>query len=116
MKAAALAVIPGGLSRPLPPAWDGEPVTWGPWESAWTTRDFHIDEERRACTECGDVDRRTVQASGLTRAGRLLAFRCLSCGHDVVVDHDYEVWDLGPEDYGPAGSTLDAADHYTWED
>ena len=45
----------------------------------------------------------------------LVALRCGSCGHDTIVDAHREVWDLGPEDYGPHGSTLDTAEHYHWE-
>ena len=36
----------------------------------------------------------------------LTLHRCPSCGHDQVFDsRTGEAWDLGPEDYGPAGST-----------
>lgn len=115
MTAPALRVIPGGLSRPLPRAWDGSPVVWGPWTAPTSTLHLHLDDERRACHGCGDVDAALGVCKGLADQ-HLVAIRCGSCGHDVVVDMDGTVWDLGPEDYGPAGSTLDAADHYTWED
>lgn len=36
----------------------------------------------------------------------LTAYRCRHCSHDQVQDRRTgELWDLGPEDYGPQGST-----------
>lgn len=36
----------------------------------------------------------------------LSAARCRHCGHDTVTDErGGTTWDLGPEDYGPSGST-----------
>ena len=122
--APTLRVIPGGLSRPLPSRWDGDRVKWGAWETDGTTLSWHLPEDRRACDGCGDVEGRLthcrgdlLDAGGNPRRGRrLYAFRCLSCGHDDVLDWGYESWCLGPEDYGPNGSTLDPADHYHWKD
>lgn len=38
----------------------------------------------------------------------LWAYRCRHCGHDQVEDQRTgELWDLGPEDYGPEGSAPD---------
>ena len=110
-----LRVIPGGLSRPLPRYWDGSPITWGEWTAPMSTLAWHLPDDRRACAGCGDVDAALGVCKGLADQ-HLVAIRCGSCGHDVVIDTDSNVWDLGPEDYGPAGSTLDPADHYHWED
>lgn len=99
-------------------------MRWGAWEADRTTLRGHLPDDRRACDGCGDVEGRLTYCRGdlLDEDGnvllerRLFAFRCLSCGHDDVLDWGHESWCLGPEDYGPAGSTLDPADHYTWED
>ena len=119
-----LRVIPGGLSRPLPRLWDGDRVKWGAWETDRATLSWHLPEYQRACDGCGDVEGRLTYCRGDLLDGngsvrlerRLFAFRCLSCGHDDVLDWGNESWCLGPEDYGPAGSALDPADHYHWKD
>ena len=124
MTAPTLRVIVGGLSRPLPSRWDGDRVKWGTWEEDRTTLRGHLPDDRRACDGCGDVEGRITCCRGdlLDEDGnvrterRLFAFRCLSCGHDDVLDWGHESWCLGPEDYGPNGSTLDPADHYHWKD
>lgn len=123
MTASALRVIPGGLSRPLPAMWDGQEVEWEDWEMDGTTLRGHLPDEQRACDGCGDVGGRLNYCRGHLLDGdcnvspgpRLYAFRCQSCGHDDVLEWGGESWCLGPEDYGPNGSTLDPADHYHWE-
>ena len=114
MTAPPLRVIPGGLSRHLPRAWDGTPIVWGPWTTPSSTLHLHLDDERRACQVCGDADTFGIVCTVLI-GPHLTAIRCRSCSHDAVVDADGNVWDLGPEDYGPAGSSMDPADHYHWE-
>lgn len=37
----------------LPPAWDGRPVTWGPWRETRTSLVFHTSPQDQACTACG---------------------------------------------------------------
>ena len=115
MTAPALHVIPGGLARPLPRYWDGSPIVWGQWTTDASTLAYHLPDDRRACTGCGDVDAPRYVCNGLADQ-HLVAIRCGSCGHDTIVDAHREVWDLGPEDYGPHGSTLDTAEHYHWDD
>lgn len=120
----ALRVILGGLSRPLPRYWDGRKVAWGDWEPDMTTLRSHLDDERRACDGCGDVDGRLNYCQGnlldengdIHRDRRLYVFRCLSCGHDDVLDWGHDSWCLEPEDYGPNGSTPNPADHHPHEE
>lgn len=104
----------------LPPAWDGHPVTWGPWHAATTTLRFHLELHELACEACGSLEEQLV-ATGRRAAGdvdqvveggrvvlsdadtRLYAFRCPDCGHDQVLEGD-ELWDLDETDYGDDGS------------
>ena len=124
MTAPALRVIPGGLARPLPRYWDGDRVRWEPWEEDRTTLRGHLPDDQRACDGCGDTEGRLTYCRGHVLDGRgnvrhgrrLFAFRCQSCGHDDVLEWGHESWCLGPEDYGPAGSSMDTADHYAWDD
>lgn len=121
-------MTPPALDRPLPTRWDGHPVTWGSWSATpRSTLDLHLAAEHPdavACPGCGTLPPPTLTATGVSHApdrdlqGRTLtAHRCTLCGHDTVhTTWDGMSWDLGPEDYGPAGSTLDAAEHYAWED
>lgn len=43
-------------SHDLPPAWDGEPVTWGDWSEGRTSLSFHAPAESLACDKCGAID------------------------------------------------------------
>lgn len=111
---------------PLPISWDDEPVEWEPWHPALPL--FICDRSRRTpvvdvCARCG----RPSQGQMLEWAGRrarghhvswgkrqgirdLIAFRCVGCGLDTVLDYRTdESWELGPEDYGCAGSVAPRA-------
>lgn len=94
---------------PLPISWDGDPVEWGSWEP--TVPIWMCDRSRRKPAQelCGGCHRSAAGqpiAWGKIRGRRALAaFRCMGCGHDVVHElRTDDVWDLGPEDYGLAGS------------
>ncbi|MGX5770818.1 hypothetical protein ACWKWN_08710 [Microbacterium trichothecenolyticum] len=96
---------------PLPISWDGEVVEWGPWEPALPI--WICDRSRRGkrplvdvCAACGRESQASPLAWGKRRGIRdLVAFRCIGCGHDSVLDRRTdEAWELGPEDYGLAGS------------
>lgn len=98
-----------GTFGPLPVSWDGVPVEWGPWEPAAPI--FICDRSRRkplvdVCTACGRPSASQPLAWGKRRGVRdLVAFRCMGCGHDSVLDRRTdEAWELGPEDYGRDGS------------
>lgn len=103
-----------GAFGPLPISWDGEPVEWGPWEP--TAPMFLCDRSRRkqaqaVCTGCGRSSNGQPICWGKRRGVRdLIAFRCTGCGHDSVLDRrTNEAWELGPEDYGAAGSVAPRA-------
>lgn len=96
----------------LPPAWDGVPVTWRPWQTGRSTLVFHVRNAELACRACGLLDE-DLTAVGIIdldipRNGwrpRLHAHRCRGCGRDQVHDLDTdEMWDLDATDYGDAGS------------
>ena len=105
--------LPGLRTHDLPVAWDGLPVTWGPWRpEPWTTARFHF-ADMGACQHCGSLTPgRTAMAYTTTTAPdsthlqlRLHLTRCGDCRHDVVVDlTDQQVYDLDVTDYGPTGS------------
>lgn len=107
-----------GREHDLPPRWDGRPVQWDDWsEPVWTTLDWHLGDEWRACTGCGAIDQREtcmgrvqalpgdtrmVAVVRYTRSGHryerteersslvfaeLTAMRCRHCNADVVLDH-----------------------------
>lgn len=130
----ALALLPA--AHDLPVSWDGRHVEWGPWHVS--TQPTHLPEDVcQKCgalgpqqhalgtrdpipgaTEIVDVIKRTRSGReyGITeeRPARaileLMARRCTSCAADTV--HDLatdELWTLGPEDYGDAGSISDGA-------
>ncbi len=91
----------------LPPRWDGNPVTWEPWDDTQTTLRFHLAPD--ACDECG-ATWEPLSTSG--RAGTakdplfLVAFRCKACKHDVVYDLEHHrSWDLDADDYDDVGSS-----------
>lgn len=116
----------------LPPAWDGQRVTWSAWVDEPTSLRFHRTPD--ACSGCGarsepliatgrrqpmpgatfDVEqtrpdgtirRRTVPAWPIND---LFAYRCRTCGHDVIHDERADAWwDLDPADYGDDGSFSD---------
>lgn len=118
----------------LPPSWDGQPVTWGPWSELDSTLAYHLSAEALACRKCGAVAERSTawgvrppasatvlaEVPRHTRTGRaylshervparpvrdLFAARCRHCGHDTVSDERTgEVWELEPEDYSAEGS------------
>lgn len=133
-----LTLLP--TAHDLPPRWDGHDVEWKPWHHVWSSAQWHIPDEDRACTACGLIaeplhaagwvqplpgqtctvaDERTlpsgrVYVRGLTPSKEIPAYpllclnatRCTGCGHDVVHDQRTgQTWDLGPEDYGPHGSS-----------
>lgn len=119
----------------MPPKWDGAPVTWSEWTGIRSTLALHAKPEQMACRKCGTVDeslvcfgtRQPAEDTELgpvqkwTRSGKpyevvqlrparavrdLWATRCRHCGQDQVEDkRTGDLWDLGPEDYGPDGST-----------
>lgn len=99
--------------RSLPTRWDGRAVTWTDLRVGRGSLDLHFPP---GCDECGS-DRPPYRALGTVEHGRdphtgrtsrvtaLTAERCPVCLHDVVYDgRTGESWDLGPEDYGRAGS------------
>lgn len=107
----------------LPPMWDGHPVAWDDeWEPT-PAMNICPPPKNPGCEHCGSL------AQSLMRCGlrgpfrtatrnrynqivkgwthdRLTVLRCPDCLHDVVVDSEWNLWDLGPEDYGPRGSYL----------
>lgn len=92
--------------HPLPPKWDGHRIDWGEWELVSDFQFTHL--KSGACQHCGHPgDRATIL--GLVRAPKpfyLVLFRCLHCDGDEVISADtFQAWVLGPEDYGPEGST-----------
>jgi hypothetical protein len=136
-----LRVIEGGHGRKhdLPPFWDGLAVVWDSWELLplvhMCGRGVGFVEP---CQECGSTGPRRmavgllgtsneVTHADLWRENRvpvvfrqhresvarrsLIAFRCLQCLHDVVLDsRDGQVWDLEPIDYCESGSVDPAVD------
>ena len=100
------------LVRPLPGRWDGRVVHWSEFAAVHGSVNVHFPPR---CEECGatsppwhaigrvlaDPDRKGVRHWVI----RFRAERCRTCQHDVVFDEQGGVWDLGPEDYGPQGST-----------
>ena len=98
----------------LPPLWDDNPVTWGPWQVIVSSWRFHAPLDAQVCRSCGSLAAR-ASCSGLVRhplaapldefAHRLLVERCTDCGHDTVYDLlTDQSWDLNPSDYGDEGS------------
>lgn len=100
---------------PLPISWDGDPVEWGPWEPTVPILICDRSRRRRAwdsiCAGCGRSSIAAPMCWGKRRGIRdLVAFRCTGCGHDSVLDRRTgEAWELGPEDYGLAGSVAPRA-------
>lgn len=100
--------------RSLPAKWDGLPVEWGDLQLTGGSLDLHLPP---VCGECGSTAAPWRAGGVLTlgispRTGNpqrriaLYAQRCRECLHDVVYDERTgQSWDLGPEDYGPDGST-----------
>ena len=105
----ALAVV-----RALPAYWDGMPVEWGDLAVTRGSLDLHLPPK---CDACGSTTAPYRAGGTLTlgadkRSGRplrrlaLYAQRCRVCQHDVIYDERTgQSWDLGPEDYGPQGSS-----------
>lgn len=111
----------------LPPEWDGEPIKWeGEWIDGWKPAICPPPKDARTCDECGSA-RPTLMKRGVFyrravwrtqyneirtgRAGdRLTVLRCPDCRADTIVDHEFNVWALGPEDYGNRGSYLQEVD------
>jgi len=103
------------LVRALPSKWDGLPVEWGDLRLVTGgSLDLHLPP---VCGECGSTAS-PWRAGGVLLLARdehtgrqvrhlaLYAQRCRECMHDVVYDERTgQSWDLGPEDYGPDGST-----------
>lgn len=107
----------------LPPMWDGCSVTWDEeWETVFP---MHIcpPPKNPGCKHCGSLAQPLMQGGlrGPLRTAnrdqrnqivkewtyqRLTAIRCPDCLRDAVVDEEWNVWDLGPEDYGFRGSYL----------
>lgn len=107
----------------LPPAWDGAPIEWGPWEplpDAFICPPPKLD----GCEHCHSTAT-PVRAHGTRtigygdnvvtiRTGRLhprhlhaplIAVRCSGCGHDTVWDAVTDQWwDLDDSDYQDGGS------------
>lgn len=107
----------------LPPRWDGLPVEWGCWDD--TGRAFMCPPPKpQRCARCGSEHPRLINvgrlwtdpatappAIGPTRlrrgrhlVGVISAFRCPDCGHDSVLDHLGNEWDLDETDYTDDGS------------
>ena len=97
-------------ANPLPVAWDGAPVVWGPWqvEPVYVCAGSRSRAQAQACSACGSsagsplAIRGRVDVGGATHGLRLT--RCPTCALDTVVDGELVVWTLGEEDYGPEGS------------
>ena len=101
----------------LPPRWDGCTIEWEGWQPDYSTLRFH---SKQVCAHCGssarpitNVGRVRVDAPKGVRVlykvrgyqrGRLYAFRCPDCLHDVVVDLKGDSWDLEESDYEDSGS------------
>lgn len=107
----------------LPPAWDGAPVEWGPWESL---PDAFICPPPKpdGCDRChstaiplrahgtrtivygNDVVRiHTARLHPRRMRAALVAVRCPDCGHDTVWDTATDQWwDLDDSDYQDGGS------------
>lgn len=125
-----LTVVPPLVDRPLPVAWDDQPVTWRPTDVVDEGQVFVCPPPKPSpCAGCREPAQPVASWQGLvehTEPGywdrhpttgrprrhrtrtrlvvRLRLTRCV-CGHDVVVDLETdEVWDLDESDYGPAGS------------
>ena len=105
-------------TRPLPPQWDGKPVTWDNWEhlnAVRICRDGTTKTNASAtCGACGFNDETEWTCHGYTKPDAPLApprlrftvWRCANCGQDTVYDHETtEVWDLDEDDYGPDGTS-----------
>lgn len=99
----------------LPIMWDGQPIEWRPWAECPTSMRFHVID---GCRKCGVINEPLIStgvlpvanAEGVARLADLTAFRCPDCGHDHVFQHSTEeTWDLSPEDYTDAGSTIEGA-------
>lgn len=121
----------------LPPLWDGQRVEWGPYEIAPAVQVCPPPKaERCACgSDASPSHARGLRQplpgemvdstkAKLGRFGRwvhvparvpawpladLTAIRCAGCGEVTVWDmRTDEWWTLGPEDFGPGGSTRPA--------
>lgn len=91
------------LVHSRPPRWDGHLVHWEPMV---TSLDLH--RKPAPCDRCGSRAPRIHWVGHVDgeRYPRLILDSCPRCGLDQVVDVDRgETWILGPEDYGPEGST-----------
>lgn len=106
----------------LPPRWDGMPVVWGGWDD--TGHAFVCPPAKPdSCDRCASTRPRLlnvgriwndpetaptatgpVRLNGRRPIGTIAAFRCPGCGHDRVLDHENQAWDLDPTDYGEDGS------------
>lgn len=123
------------VKSPLPRTWDGWQVKWDKFEESIDVQICPPPKDKRRCDcgstrepltargwrqpKPGETTESTKRKMG--RFGRwvyvpvmvpawprpeLVAFRCPDCGQDEVWDmRTNEWWTLGPEDYGPDGST-----------
>lgn len=95
----------------LPLRWDGEPVTWSPFQPFGVT--FLCPPRFQLCGFCESSrapetahGRIPVTHKAVTRnVLALIAFRCPDCAGDYVLDiRTDETWDLDETDYTPFGS------------
>lgn len=89
----------------LPRAWDGEHVTWSPWERP----QGHICPPPKydPCGRCtADLSQAPTSIGSTAESKvRFVACRCIDCGQDHVTDtSDWTYWVLDASDYGIEGS------------
>src|SRR4051812_17128651 len=90
----------------LPPRWDGMPVEWGEWQDSSDVFVCPAPRRPERCERCGCARARMLNIGrvwtdpktappaigrALLRRGRhlvglLSVFRCVECGHDMVLD------------------------------
>src|SRR4051812_14836149 len=95
--------LEAGPSRPLPVAWDGEPIDWSGFRSLPPVF-ICPPQPREPCPTCGILDPPVV-SEGRTASQLLVAHRCTACRLDTVRDRAGTWWTLDDTDYGPAGSS-----------